>query len=312
MSTDPPARPQPDAAYRLTPSTLASSCGVSPRSSGAGTGDSRFAVAHFVRTDAAEFQARWGPDESMHMLGVQIRPQWMSARTNGRQTWCGQVPAMSVGLNRAGDRGEAVVRGPLSRLMYFVPDGLLRHCAEQVGIGSRPGDLELVNPGYQHDPEIAGLARQTLVALLGESELAPLRLEALGVLLCARLLERWSTLSVAARRVGAPPAVRGIECAQEMLRSRFAERLTISELARSAGLSDFHFCRAFRVATGVSAHQFQLALRVEKAQGLLRRTPLTIAEIAAQVGYEDASHLSRLFRRATGVSPSRYRAASVR
>ena len=49
--------------------------------------------------------------------------------------------------------------------------------------------------------------------------------------------------------------------------------------------------------------------RVEEASALLRNTNLSIAEIAAEVGYEDAAHFATLFRRLTGRPPSRYRAA---
>lgn len=84
-------------------------------------------------------------------------------------------------------------------------------------------------------------------------------------------------------------------------------RVGVSELAREIGLDRSYFGAIFREITGKSPQQFSLQLRMEKARRLLARQDLTIAAVARSVGYEDPLLFSRMFRRSTGLSPSRFR-----
>lgn len=65
--------------------------------------------------------------------------------------------------------------------------------------------------------------------------------------------------------------------------------------------------RRFKVATGTTLIGRLQDLRVEEAKRLLEETDLPVDEISAEVGYEDASFFRRVFRRRTGLQPSRYR-----
>jgi AraC-like DNA-binding protein len=85
------------------------------------------------------------------------------------------------------------------------------------------------------------------------------------------------------------------------------EDIRLSELAGLAGLSQHHFCRAFKQATGLPPHRYLLRLRVDRAKDLLDNTRLPISDIAAAVGYDDQGQLARLFRNEVGISPSHYR-----
>jgi AraC-like DNA-binding protein len=82
---------------------------------------------------------------------------------------------------------------------------------------------------------------------------------------------------------------------------------TIAELAAQCGLSPGYFARAFRRTTGVSAHQWLMRKRVERAQELLLRGRLGLAEVALICGFVDQSHFSRVFAKLNGMSPGRWR-----
>lgn len=98
-----------------------------------------------------------------------------------------------------------------------------------------------------------------------------------------------------------------IETALEFLRANIAERVSVPELARMAGLSQSHFAALFRKATGFGVLEYQTRLRMAEARELLDTTDRTIVSIARQVGYEDPLYFSRRFRRIHAFSPTEYR-----
>jgi AraC family transcriptional regulator len=92
------------------------------------------------------------------------------------------------------------------------------------------------------------------------------------------------------------------------LEARSAEPHPLSELARGAGLSKYHFLRAFKRATGVTPHQWLLRARLRDAAQRLATSRAPVTEIALAVGFDDLSHFIRSFRAEFGASPARYRA----
>jgi AraC-like DNA-binding protein len=97
--------------------------------------------------------------------------------------------------------------------------------------------------------------------------------------------------------------------ARRHLRDRWDQKVTLGELSATAGLSRFELVRRFREQNGVTPHAYQTNLRVEEARRLLSAgTPP--AAVAARCGFADQPHLSRVFKRAVGVSPARYARAS--
>lgn len=89
----------------------------------------------------------------------------------------------------------------------------------------------------------------------------------------------------------------------------FAGPLTVEGLARDVGLSARQLERRFKAVVGVSPKQHLIAVRLQAAQGLLRATPGTVAEVAAATGFASASHLTEAFTRHVGVAPGAWRAA---
>jgi AraC-like DNA-binding protein len=92
-----------------------------------------------------------------------------------------------------------------------------------------------------------------------------------------------------------------------MMHSRYAEALTIEELAGSAHLSSSQFTRLFQQATGVTPMRYLIRYRLQKAAELLRGTRGKITEIAQMVGYTDSNYFSRRFNAQMGSSPRAYR-----
>ncbi len=82
---------------------------------------------------------------------------------------------------------------------------------------------------------------------------------------------------------------------------------TVRELAQETGVSVSHLGHVFSLDTGMSVKEFLVRIRVELAKGLLRSSDHKLAAIAAELGFCDASHLSRVFRHRTGHRPGDFR-----
>jgi AraC family transcriptional regulator len=95
--------------------------------------------------------------------------------------------------------------------------------------------------------------------------------------------------------------------AKEIMRSRFAARLTIADVACECRLTPRYFAKAFRRATGMSPHRYLTDLRVQEARSLLLSSSLPLADIALICGFGDQSYFTRVFTRSVGVSPGAWR-----
>jgi transcriptional regulator GlxA family with amidase domain len=94
---------------------------------------------------------------------------------------------------------------------------------------------------------------------------------------------------------------------QAWLAQNYERADVVAEVARVAGLPKRTFDRRFKAATGYSPLAYVQALRIEEAKQMLETGSDLVDAIGRDVGYEDASSFSRLFRRLTGISPGDYR-----
>jgi AraC-like DNA-binding protein len=100
--------------------------------------------------------------------------------------------------------------------------------------------------------------------------------------------------------------------AKKYIEDRFADDVRLEHLEAEVGLSRFYLVRRFRAEVGMPPHAFQLALRLDRARVLVA-SGMALADVASRCGFTDQSHLTRHFRRATGVAPGAYaRSAGVR
>ena len=97
--------------------------------------------------------------------------------------------------------------------------------------------------------------------------------------------------------------------AKDLADSRYAEPLTVDDLASAAGLSRAHFSREFRAAFGESPHVYLLTRRLERAAALLRMTDKSVADICMAVGLQSVGSFTTSFVRMHGKTPTAYRAA---
>jgi AraC-like DNA-binding protein/quercetin dioxygenase-like cupin family protein len=100
--------------------------------------------------------------------------------------------------------------------------------------------------------------------------------------------------------------------ALELVRTRYADRLTLRDLADAAHLSPSQFAAIFHRATGVSPIRYVTAFRLRIVRELLLRTDHSVNEIATMTGFSDPTYLSRAFRRSEGATISDFRESGGR
>ncbi|MDQ1901354.1 AraC family transcriptional regulator [Paracoccus sp. WLY502] len=91
------------------------------------------------------------------------------------------------------------------------------------------------------------------------------------------------------------------------LEARPDRRMTVADMAAAVGLSESWFAAVFKQTTGQTPLQWQLGQRIARAQRLLADSSLTVAEVAAQLGFSDQAHLTRAFRQVAGETPAAWR-----
>jgi AraC family transcriptional regulator len=105
----------------------------------------------------------------------------------------------------------------------------------------------------------------------------------------------------------AKQAPRWMRGACEELQDRCSERVTVRELAQTAGVHPLHFARTFRTFHRCSPGEYLRRCRLERASSLLSQSRLPIAEVALRCGFSDQSQLTKAFRRYAGLTPAQFR-----
>lgn len=95
--------------------------------------------------------------------------------------------------------------------------------------------------------------------------------------------------------------------ATQILEQSLERPLDLRDLASSFHLSYDRFRHIFKQHTGLAPYQYHLELRINRAKELLAVTPLSVKEIAAILQFDDPYHFSRIFKKKTGKSPSKWR-----
>jgi AraC family transcriptional regulator len=225
-----------------------------------------------------------------------------SVRTDGRLHTAATVP----GTVSVCPRGHDTVRrsdGAIEVVSLFLEPDRLRSCSEQVARGQEPEVLDRL--GFQ-DSKLFAILR-----LLGQEvppNTVPSRLfvEHLIDLLCLQLLRAHTSFPSPARptRGLAPWQVKRVTA---YMREHFAQDIGLQDLADIVRLSRFHFCSAFRIATGHTPYEWLTRLRMEMARKLLADPAMRITDIALAVGYQTPSAFAASFRRHVGVAPTEFR-----
>ena len=93
---------------------------------------------------------------------------------------------------------------------------------------------------------------------------------------------------------------------RRIIQDRFAQNVSLGELAKAVGLSKFHLLRVFRDQMGTTPHAYQLQLRIARAREMLDARA-SAAEVALACGFADQAHFTRAFKRIVGYTPGAFK-----
>lgn len=200
-----------------------------------------------------------------------------------------------------------------STLLFHAPDEL--HAEHFHGSGGHSFIVEIeprwLERAREHSVVIdhtADFNRGTLTLLnarlyrefLEMPEVSPLVIEGLMLAIIGEA-SRW----VMSTRVSNPP--RWLERAKQLLNDRFAETLTLAEIAREVGVHPVHLAQMFHRYCHCTIGEYVRQLRIDLACRELVASDTPLCQIALAAGFSDQSHFTRTFKRYMGVPPSKYR-----
>jgi AraC-like DNA-binding protein/ligand-binding sensor protein len=107
------------------------------------------------------------------------------------------------------------------------------------------------------------------------------------------------------RQNAEPPLV---QRAREYIDKHKTEPLSLTDVAKAAGASVFHFCKVFRKSTGLKFTDYMARVRLEDARTQLVNPNKRISEVAYDVGFQSLTQFNRMFKRVFGQSPTEFRA----
>ena len=225
-------------------------------------------------------------------------------RRDGKGFAKGMTRPGTVTVIPAGSSSRWDIYQPLSVVQLYIPQTTLERVAHEAGTAA-PGDL--VERTAHPDPVTSRLLLSAADALEGSAALDSLFRHQLTDLLATRLLAAHSGSPAAVRPVtgGLSPKVLGR--AIERLRSDCDADVSLTALAADAGLSRFHFCRAFKESTGLSPHAWLRQHHLEQAMSMLRDTDVSVVSVAAALGYSSQTAFAAAFRKLTGETPTDWR-----
>lgn len=100
--------------------------------------------------------------------------------------------------------------------------------------------------------------------------------------------------------------LRTIEMAKEFISHKFAEDISLMDIAAYCHVSPFHFSRIFKIFTSTSPHQFLLGVRLKNAELLLRNTGLPVADVAFSSGFNSIQYFTAAFKQRYDCPPGKF------
>ena len=236
---------------------------------------------------------------ALYLSGVRHHELWRSGRRAITQGYA----TKSMRIVNLIEEYSANIVCPHELMAFYIPRAALDEFCHEHGL-PRVSHLRC-EPGHS-DPIVSQLAELLLPALESPGQASALFVDHIMLALCAHLAGSYGeSRSQEGASRGLTPAE--LLRATEYMASQSQHDVQLADVARQCGLSRGYFAQRFKLAAGLSPHQWLQRYRIEKAQNFLATSKDSVAEIATSCGFADQSHLTRVFSRLAGDTPAAWR-----
>ena len=229
--------------------------------------------------------------------------QHMERRT-GRSVAIGTFRPGVVIIIPEGSSSRWDIPKPVDVVQLYLPHVTLQRVADEADIAA---PIDLLERTAHPDPITSRLILTAVDVIDGNEALDTLFRQQLTDVLATRLLAAHTGASTTPPQIVGGLSPKVLLRTIERLRSDSDADVSLAALAADAGLSRFHFCRAFKESTGLSPHAWLRQHRLEQAMNMLRDSDESIVSVAAALGYSSQTAFAAAFRKLTGETPSDWR-----
>ena len=193
---------------------------------------------------------------------------------------------------------------PLDNMGITLDPDFIERAAVENGFAA---GFEFAELYKQSDPLIEHLGLTLLAEADSATPSGRLYADSLIQTLTLHLLTNYGTSRALVRSVSGGLSGYKLRRTKEFIEEHLEDDLSLAEISAAAGLSQFHFARAFRRSTGSTPQQFVTQRRIERAKELLAKNDLPIVEVSLRTGFKNQSHFTSLFRKFTSLTPKMWR-----
>jgi AraC family transcriptional regulator len=238
-------------------------------------------------------------------FGVNYGQQMQLERTlNGRTVGASAV-AGHLSLLPPDAETRWVFDQPGDVALVFLNGRLFSRAIEE-GVGCDPATVEIVPKFVIRDLVLERIAHRLLQEIAEPGPVSRMVTEELAQELAAYVIFTHSNLDLQREGRSHTMAPIRLKRAEDFVLSNLDSDLSLLDIASAAGMSLFHFAKAFKQATGHTPHQYLTQQRMLHARALLHDGNLSIGQVAKAVGLTH-SHFTAVFTRRMGMTPSKFR-----
>lgn len=260
-------------------------------------------IFHRKSSDSQRSQVLSLPSNDGFLIGISLVGQHRRRIYGENRATDYDFEENSIYLRDSFDQYKADLSGNFDFVLMEISASALEHIAD----GSDIRATELSRLVAHPDPTLGGLARAMFSPVAGNMDKSFLFIDQLAVAIGIHVIGAYGNTTVPLNRLRQGLSRRDTDTAKQLLLSRMSGDVSIQELAEECNLSRAAFLRMFRETTGRTPHRWLMQQRIEIARELLRNSEKSLGEISTICGFSGASHFSRAFLSATGMTPSLWR-----
>jgi AraC family transcriptional regulator len=183
-------------------------------------------------------------------------------------------------------------------LLLFDPKYLSSFAYEYID----PGSVELLPHFLQPDPIIHWTSQALTSQLQNHSYM-----DSASAFLANHLLRNYCSTKLRFKENTHGLSSMEIRQVNDYIDSYIDKKISLGELGRLVGMSQYHFSRLFKYSTGMAPHQYLIKRRMEEATHLLKNNNLDITAISKRLGFSSRNHFSNTFAQHFSLTPDKYR-----